>query len=132
MWAALRVPMQAERLDPVRIENALELGTPDVNYTLGWCELKYVDAWPKRGGPLKIRHYTPQQRAWLLRRRHVGGRVNIVLKVGKEWYLLPVGEATELLYRGEMTRAAATQWFCAGGPGEIAVELSRVSKEVVT
>ena len=43
----------------VRVENAVEAGTPDVNYCIdgaeGWIELKQLDRWPARG---KSRHPT--------------------------------------------------------------------------
>lgn len=59
-----------------------------MNYTRGWIELKYAKEWPKRGGPLKIKHFKPQQRAWLIRRRQAGGRAFVLLKVGaSEWLL---------------------------------------------
>jgi hypothetical protein len=56
-------------LDPVSVENPAHPGTPDVNHTGGWLELKRVDAWPARpGSPLRLPHFTPQQRVWLRRR----------------------------------------------------------------
>lgn len=126
MWATLGAEMRPRGLDPTRIENAIDVGTADVNYIEGWCELKFVREWPRRGGPLKIRHFTPQQRVWLLRRSHCGGRAFLVLKVATEWYVLPAGEATEILYHGEMTRERAQQWRCMT-VGGVVDELSRVS-----
>jgi hypothetical protein len=51
-WDSLRPRMVALNLDPQRVENSLDNGTPDVNYTHGWLELKYLDAWPRRPGTL--------------------------------------------------------------------------------
>lgn len=86
MWDDLR-PLLAG-LDPVRIENLVGTGTPDVNYTEGWIELKYVARWPPRGGPLRIDHFTTEQRAWHIRRRKAGGKSYVLVKIGQmEWLL---------------------------------------------
>jgi hypothetical protein len=74
-------------LDAVSIENGCAAGTPDVNFVDGWVELKSVDRWPPRGGPLRIEHFTNHQRVWLLRRRRAGGQAFLLLKVGQDWLL---------------------------------------------
>ena len=52
MWGRVRKALKG--LDPVRIENKCELGTPDVNISTGaWVELK-IGYTPKRGGNLFI------------------------------------------------------------------------------
>ena len=89
MWTRVRRAIKS--LDPVRVENKAEAGTPDVNYLIGWIELKIAKA-PKRGGILTIEHYTPLQRTWAIRRAHAGGKVWLLLKVSNEW----------LLFRGEI------------------------------
>jgi len=90
MWRTLRPKMLS--LDPHRIENSTEKGTPDVNYSHGWIELKYCKEWPKRAAtPLRIRHFTKEQRVWLERREIAGGIT---------WVLLKVGESEWLLFRG--------------------------------
>lgn len=86
MWEELR-PLLLE-LDPVRVENLVQSGTPDVNYTQGWIELKYMERWPPRGGPLRIDHFTAEQRGWLTRRRTKKGRAFVLLKVGSSEWLL--------------------------------------------
>lgn len=102
MWAQARDLFYG--LDPVRVENAATPGTPDVNYCEGWVELKQLKAWPKkRGTPVKVRLFTPQQRAWLRRRYVVGGRVHVLLKVGREWLLLNGMHAATAL-------GAVTEW----------------------
>lgn len=86
MWKALRPVMKG--MDPVRIESPITPGTPDVNYNVGWIELKYAKEWPPQGGPLRIDHYTADQKAWAIRRKAAGGLVFLLLKVGKtEWLL---------------------------------------------
>ena len=82
MWKALRPLMVG--LDPVRIENAVEAGTPDVNYVGGWIELKYLPKWPARATtPIKIAHYTKEQRVFAKRRNAAGGRVFFLSSGGK-------------------------------------------------
>lgn len=86
MWDALRPLLKG--LDPVRVENPMQPGTPDVNTRLGWIELKFAVEWPPRGGPLRLDHFTKQQRVWLTRRRRAGGNAKLLLKVGdSEWLL---------------------------------------------
>jgi hypothetical protein len=80
--------LEAHRLDPKRVENAVALGMPDVNYIEGWIELKYVADWPKREEtPLRLGHFTPQQRVWLYRRWVLGGKAFLLLRVAKEFLL---------------------------------------------
>ena len=87
MWKALKPLFESKGFDAHRIENKIELGTPDVNYLHGWIELKYKSKWPVRGGILKVEHFTELQRRWLDRRQKCGGRAFVLLKVNKEWIL---------------------------------------------
>lgn len=102
MWDRLRKVLIDLRLDPVRVENPALPGTPDVNYIEGWIELKYVEAWPKKAEtPLRIPHYTSEQKTWLMRRWIKGGNAFMLLRVGDDWILLDaysaqmVGKATQ-------------------------------------
>lgn len=55
--------------DATSVENPAYPGTPDVQYIGGWLELKYLEDWPKREETtVRIEHFSPQQRVWLLRR----------------------------------------------------------------
>jgi hypothetical protein len=69
-WKKLRPHLVAAKLDPVRVENPIHPGTPDVNLCDGrWIELKCIPSWPARATSLvRIPHFTPQQRVWLYRR----------------------------------------------------------------
>ncbi len=85
-------------LDPVRIENRCEKGTPDVWYVEGAIELKWQRKAPKRGGILKLDHdMTLEQRTWAIRRHHAGGRVWVLLKVSQDWILLRGDIAAEYI-----------------------------------
>lgn len=96
MWDALRPVIRS--LDPVRVENPIVPGTPDVNYSRGWIELKFSERWPPRGGPLRVDHFTRQQRTWLTRRRKAGGLAFLLLKVGEtEWLLFEGAVAAAML-----------------------------------
>jgi hypothetical protein len=92
MWQTLR-PLLAE-LDPVRVENLSSVGTPDVNYVGGWIELKCLAAWPKKPETVvKVDHFTPEQRAWILRRCRAGGKVFVILRVANDWLLFGGAQA---------------------------------------
>lgn len=87
MWN--RVRKAIKELDPVRIENKIEKGTPDVWYTEGAIELKWQRKLPKRGGVLRLDHdMTLEQRIWAIRRQKAGGKVFLLLKAGKFFILL--------------------------------------------
>lgn len=104
MWDSIRPVIKC--LDPYRIESTLTgAGIPDVNYSHGWIELKYVDRWPPRGGPLRIPHFTKEQRGWLIGRGVAGGRAFLLLKVGEnEWLLFAGGTAAAMLGRVKQQR----------------------------
>lgn len=71
-------------LDPVRVENSVGEGTPDINWRGGWIEDKYVKSWPKRAATVvAVPKYTTEQRAWHMRRTNAGGFVWVVIRVGQ-------------------------------------------------
>lgn len=119
MWEALR-PILAP-VHPVRVENRVESGTPDVNYLDGWIELKYIKNWPKKPeDPVRIAHFTPQQRTWLTLRNLRGGKAFLLLKVGEsEWVLFQGSVAAQMiggnnrpgLCRDELCRTAVARWM---------------------
>lgn len=83
MWRKIRPALFRAGLDPVRVENPIHPGTPDVNIISGWIELKTIAAWPHGAShQVRIPHFTPQQRVWLYRRwraRH--GSTYLLLEV---------------------------------------------------
>lgn len=105
MWKKLRPHLLAAKLDPVRVENPIHPGTPDVNCLSCWVELKAIASWPARATScVSLRWYTPGQRVWLYRRWRAGGRSYLLLEVcsTREWLLFDgdvaakiVGRATE-------------------------------------
>jgi hypothetical protein len=102
------------KLDPQRVENACGMGMPDVNYIDGWIELKWVRDVPKRKTtPLRIEHYTPEQRVWALRRIAAGGKVFLLLKAKDEWFLFDGGVAAQYLNKStleELRKVAIRTW----------------------
>jgi hypothetical protein len=85
---ATRVVKLLKPLDAMRVENPCHPGTPDINYIGGWIELKQVDAWPKKETtPLRLPHFSKQQRIWLTRRWAKGGDAWVLLQVAKEYFL---------------------------------------------
>lgn len=112
MWNRVRTALRG--LDPVRIENTCELGTPDVNYVEGFVELKQVKRYPKRGGVIRVKHYTEDQKTWAIRRHHAGGRVFLFLKISNEWLLFKGHIAAEKLNKStieELREAACGRWL---------------------
>ena len=101
LWSRVRKALR--HLDPVRIENRLEKGTPDVNCVGDiWIELKWQRKAPKRGGILKLDHdMTLEQRIWAIRRHKAGGKTYVLLKIGPEYLLFKGYIAAEFL--GKLT-----------------------------
>lgn len=111
MWRKVRPFLIEAKLDPVRVENPIHPGTPDVNFCTGmWMELKCIAAWPtKESGCVQIPHFTPQQRVWLYKRwKYAPGSTTLLLEVraDQRWLLFDgdvaakiVGKSTEAEHR---------------------------------
>ena len=103
MWKKVRPFLLAAKLDPVRVENPIHPGTPDVNTICCWIELKSVDRWPVRARTgLKIRHYTPQQRVFLYQRwKYAPGTTFLLLEVraDQQWFLFDGDVAAKVVGR---------------------------------
>ena len=93
LWSTLKRGM-GKKWDATRHEDAAAVGVPDVSYGLrgynGWIELKCLDKMPKDPGAIvKINHFTPLQRHWLMTRGKAGGLCWFLLKIENvEEYLL--------------------------------------------
>ena len=103
-----RVTHALRSLDAIAVENGVLPGTPDVEFIGGWVELKSAERWPaKAETPLRMEHFSPEQRAWLRRRCRRGGKAWLLLRVGShagEWLLFRGDVAADIL--GTATRAA--------------------------
>ena len=98
-----RVVRALRSLDAMAVENAVQPGTPDIEYIGGWIELKSVASWPARPDtPLRVPHFTVIQRLWITVRCKKGGVAWVLLRVGREWLLLPGIVAASML--GSSTR----------------------------
>jgi hypothetical protein len=110
-----RMRKALRQFDPVRIENVVGLGTPDMNFTFGWIENKYLDHWPKNPElVVKLDHYTPDQRVWAVQRIFRGGFVWLMLQVGRD-YLLFRGDVAArylgLVTKAELLKQCAKCWY---------------------
>lgn len=88
-----------------RIENVVELGTPDVTYCLhrgdkigvsGWIELKFSSAWPVRDKTsFKFSRYTVDQADWLEEWGKFG-KACVLAQIANEYLLVPGKHCREL------------------------------------
>lgn len=96
-------------LNAISVENGVGIGTPDVNFVDGWIELKSVEKWPADPDkPLVIRHFTQQQRVWLVKRCRAGGVALLLLKCANDWLLLDGEDAARLIGRATREELIAT------------------------
>ena len=103
-WKTVKAQLAA--VDPRRVDNSAGPGTPDVNFggwldgqrVEGWVELKWVREGPANPEtPLRVDHFTPQQRIWLRRRWKRGGVALLLLQVGRAWFMLDGATAAKHL-----------------------------------
>jgi hypothetical protein len=110
-----RVIQALKPLDAISVENSCGPGTPDVNYIGGWLELKRVAAWPANlRTPVRIPHFSPQQKVWLARRCQRGGRAYVLLQVERDWFLIDGLVAASGLgtwNRDDLLFNSAKHWF---------------------
>lgn len=120
MWHKVRPFLVAARLDPVRVENPIHPGTPDVNLADGcWLELKCIEGWPLRAtSTVRIPHFTPQQRVWLYRRwKYAPGSTFLLLEVCsvQQWLLFDGDVATKIVGRSTMSKHRDSARVILGG-----------------
>jgi len=107
---------QMKKVHAISVENPAFPGTPDINTSVGWLELKELDEWPRREGTIvRIEHFTQQQRVWLLKRWKVSNSSWLLLKVKNEWLLFSGDVAYKdtvigALCRNNLYRAAHKYW----------------------
>lgn len=93
--------MNRRGLDATSVENPACPGTPDIQFMDGWIECKYLEDWPKREETtVRIEHFSPQQRVWLLRRFMACEKRDTIR--GRAWLVLYVAKTREhLLFAGQ-------------------------------
>ena len=119
LWDTVRRNMKG-RWRAQRLEDKLALGIPDVCYAikgqrgLGFVELKYQKAWPKRPTtPLRLKRYTQEQRLWLWHFGTWAEKCFLLLQVEREYFLFDWGAAQDVgeLTREELHDTAMRVWF---------------------
>jgi len=119
LWRAVSKNMQG-RWIAERMENLVASGTPDVYFTLvqcgtmGWLELKHAHEWPKKPKtPLKIKHYTKEQKAFIKRHGYIGANIFVLLQVEKEYFLNDWGLALRIgtLTRDQLKELSLGYWM---------------------
>lgn len=87
-WDSIRPLFRELGLDPIRVENVVNPGHPDLDYTHGNIELKYMERFPARPGTkVTVPELTGEQVAWITRRTRKGGLAWLLVRVGAEWFL---------------------------------------------
>lgn len=101
-------------LDAMSVENSARPGTPDVECTLGWFELKELGRWPKTPeAPLRVAHFRPGQRVWLRRRWKAGDAAYVLLKVKHDWLLFAGDVGAEIIGKAtqeELRQKSLMSW----------------------
>lgn len=96
--------LRRDGVDAVAVEALTPPGFPDVSYADGLLELKWLPAWPARPDtPVRVDHFTREQRLLLRRRWLSGGDAWLLLQVENVWMLFD-GE-TAAAYVGDVNRA---------------------------
>lgn len=113
-------------LHAIAVENPCLPGTPDVNYVEGWVELKWLREWPSKAEtPVRLDHYTVQQKVWAYLRRRAGGQCWFLLQCGREWLLLDGVVAAQHVNHATKQQLieVATAYFSTGLEDEELVDL---------
>ena len=116
----------------VPVENAAGEGTPDVNTVYGWLELKLLDRWPPRGGPVGPKLLRPMQRVWLRTRCAHAGSAWVLVRIGDEVLMLWGAWAAEHLgttNKEQLLAAAVAHWPARVDIMQLVEHLKRCSVE---
>jgi hypothetical protein len=116
----VRKGLRAKGVLTTHHEDALQSGIPDLSYSggghHGWIELKFLKAWPKRKEtPVRIAHYTEEQRHFLLSRGRAGGRCWLLLRVGREHLLFNHERAQDIGRHEQRGLYCIANYLWAGG-----------------
>lgn len=95
-----------KKFHAVPVENRLlPAGMPDINFSLGWIECKWLKAWPRtcNSSPVKFHHnLMSHQRYWMKKRASAGGLVLLCVQVRRDWFFFNADTAIEKF--NEMTK----------------------------
>lgn len=122
-----------KELDPCPVENAARPGTPDLNCISGWIELKRIYKWPVLKGPVRVQHFTVQQRLWLGRRAKAGGKCWLLLQVKQDRLLLDGAWAAQHLgmkTEKELKSAAIKSWSDSSWKAELLAYLKAQNSQL--
>jgi len=101
-------------LDGKPVENRAWTGFPDVSYIEGVIELKQADRWPAREAtPLKLDHFTNEQRIFLERRWRKGGNAYLLIQVNKTFLLYDGSDVQQIgrtLNQAQLREKALKVW----------------------
>lgn len=98
----------------IAVEDACVKGIPDVNCTLGWLELKSIDLPKKPDTPVRVPHFTQDQKVFLRLREHAGGLAVLLLKAGSWWLVFDAETAYEIVGKVPLSTLVDR---CIGGWG---------------
>lgn len=117
----------------VSIENGVGVGTPDVEYVDGWLELKSVDLPKNPDTPVRVPHFTPQQKVFLRKRTACGGIALLFLKAGPWWLLFDGVTAAEIVGKvslGALVDRCIVGWQTTPPKQELVSCLKRICRAV--
>lgn len=84
------VKVMKKDFDAVAIESPKTgIGIPDVNFTKGWIECKWMKSWPKNCDtrPVRLGHpLSVEQGIWAFRRSRAGGYCFVCVQIAREWF----------------------------------------------
>jgi hypothetical protein len=91
LWTTLKNHLRGQ-CHSSRHEDTAGLGIPDVSFGInnvnGWIELKYSHEYPKREStPVRIRHFTKEQRHFLWERGTHGGHCWVLWQIHRDYLL---------------------------------------------
>ncbi len=108
-------------------------GTPDVEFSLGFIELKHVERPPVRSSTIvRIPHYTTEQRLFARQRASAGGVCLLLLQCGAEVFIIDGPVAARSLgidaTMGDIRKMAVEKWGMRPSPRELLTAVVRHSK----
>jgi hypothetical protein len=94
--AALQKGFKSKRILVQRLEVLSGVGVPDCSYSMenlpgaGFIEIKRIIEWPKKDSTIiHLKHFSPQQKAWMMLHGPFIQRVFLLLQAEKEYMLFP-------------------------------------------